>query len=383
MNPSIQLKIATGHGELPVSAEHSKEFLPTNMDSTPSKISYLDYLNAVCDYLSKNNYAPVCTALSSLLQRRIKATELERLELISQKHGALYHVAQLRSVVGGRIYSLAINSAIRPEQQAVLESEFEVLKRLHPRWSPAFLPITCLMEKNFCTDSVDSFQSLAVMICEWFDGYHEFHLTRNNSTGQLNIWLWDYGDDPAILSQREAFSLYRQASYILTVYFDTASFKQIYPWHHAAGDFVVRRDSNGIKVRLISARGYRSLVPCDTGRAETWIGLIHYFANLCLRMRLDRLDGTGELLWAPAEYLPGVVCGFLDAWRDKVMKDPQLPTAQEVLEVWQSFKPKEWETISETVLGDCLMEADEHSFILSQLEEHSESLYGVIGSIKL
>ena len=90
---------------------------------------------------------------------------------------------------------------------------------------------------------------------------------------------------------------------ILTGYFDTRSFAQIYPWHPAAGDFIARIAGDGVAVRLVAARQYGPLVgPPDLPPEEA---LLFFFLNLTLRLRVDRLDGVGEVAWA------GPDCGGL------------------------------------------------------------------------
>jgi hypothetical protein len=215
---------------------------------------------------------------------------------------------------------------------------------------------------------------LKLFLAQWFEGFHEFHLSHRG-TGEAHAFkVWDLDAGEAFLSPEETLSLFHQAAEILTSYLDVDSFKEIYPWHHAAGDFVLCRQEAGVEVRMITVRGYRALSEFGSDPKEKWIGIAHFFLNLTLRMRIDRLDGTGELVWAGPECLGGVVSGFLAAWDRKAKKTPSLPSTEDVLLLFSSFTPEEWLPLAELVLQNGLVEEDELHFLPPQLDEHIISL---------
>ena len=84
---------------------------------------------------------------------------------------------------------------------------------------------------------------------DWFDGFHEFHLTQQADSDELAMVVWDGATARCLLSEKQAMDLYRKTAMILTACYDPITLCQIFPWHHAAGDFVVRverdRDGNG------------------------------------------------------------------------------------------------------------------------------------------
>jgi hypothetical protein len=313
-----------------------------------------------------------------LLQQPVPLRKIQGVEVISQKHGAFYHVAEVRSNLAGVFYSLAVNSAVRPAQQAFLESEFALLKDLAERFPLGFVPQAFALGTSLCTTGDGMVFSLKSFVAEWFEGYHEFHLSRQDSTRDLFIKVWDAHSGNPLLGAEEARSVYHQAALILTAYLDPESFSQIYPWHHAAGDFVLKRLGAGPQLRLITVRGYLPLVTVGPDPSEKWIPLVHFFLNLSLRMRLDRLDGTGELVWADPDCLAGVVSGFVEGWERKTKKHPALPRTSEVMAVLRSFTPEEWLPLASLVLDHGLVEADESEFIELRLEEHVISLHKML-----
>ncbi len=101
----------------------------------------------------------------------------------------------------------------------------------------------------------------------------------------------------------------------MTSYYDLPTFSQIYPWHLAAGDFIVRLAGDRVEVRLVAARQYGSLIgPPDLPPEEA---LLFFLLNLTLRLRLDRLNGVGDLAWADDGCLQPAFDGFFRALAEK------------------------------------------------------------------
>ena len=93
---------------------------------------------------------------------------------------------------------------------------------------------------------------MAMFLGEWFSGFNEFHLSRDPATGQGRILVWDYGAGDFFLSPEQAAGVYKEAAKILTAYYNLETFEQIFSWHHAAGDFVLKLEKGRMKVRLIT-----------------------------------------------------------------------------------------------------------------------------------
>jgi hypothetical protein len=374
----VRLFINSPQGLVAFSAEHASMPLPWGLDEEGPALAYGPYLNALASFLGRHGFQPLQTALSRHLERPVSVQEVQSLEIISQKHGAFYDVAQVCTKVGGKKVSFAVNSAVRPAQQALLEAEFAMLQDLNQRFPRGFIPRAYVWGESPCAAADDSGRMLKLFMVEWFDGYHEFHLSRRPPTDNTLIKVWDGREEDTFLSTEETLSVYHQAAAILTAYLDPGSFSQIYPWHHAAGDFILKRKEQGVELRLITARGYLPLVSVGDNPSEKWVPLVHFFLNLSLRMRLDRLDGVGDLAWAGPDCLHGVVAGFLEAWQMKAKEWSELPKASEVLDVLRSFTPEEWLFLSAPVLADGLTEAEELEYFQPCLEEHMTSLWRVL-----
>ncbi len=161
---------------------------------------------------------------------------------------------------------------------------------------------------------------------------------------------------------------------VLTSYLDTRLFRQIYPWHHAAGDFIVDESTGPVSVKLVTARGYRSLLPGKSNAADKMLGSLHFFINLTVRMRIDRIEGTGNLAWAGPEALSGIIRGFSEAWKEKERENPEVPGAREIFSFFLGLSPEERLAFAEVVAENGQVEMEETEFLTTRLAQHVEHL---------
>jgi hypothetical protein len=362
----IRIFIDSPDGLLAFGRQYAGVPLPWGLDAEGPAVTYGTYFEALTNFLSPNGYQPLCTALSQLLERPVPLQEILELSIISQKHGAFYHVAQVRAKLAEQHYSLAVNSAVHPVRQAFLDHEFALFQDLNKRFPLGFIPRVSVLGSSSGMDENGSHVTIRSFVAEWFEGYHEFHLAQPGPESTPSIEVWDGHGNRSVLTGEESRSLYHQAALILTAYY------------HAAGDFILKRQATGLQLRQISVRGYLSLVSVGPDPADQWLPLVHFFLNLSLRMRLDRLDGTGKLVWAGAECLQGVVSGFLEGWEQKAEKDATLPRRSGVIAVLRSFTAEEWLSLVLPVLEDGLEEADELEFFQPRLKEHVHSLFKAV-----
>lgn len=379
----VRTLVNTPSGPVTLTMERSRQPLPQGPDSQGPKLLYGPFFDALSRFLARDSWMPLRTALGKQQgDAPVPLEAIQRIELFSEKHGALYHVIRLRVLLSGRnappdVLNLAMNISVLPEQHAFLENEFHLLDELNKRFGSGYLPQTYLLGEGTYEDKEQNWD-LRLFLAEWFEGFHEFHLTRphGSEAQRIRVWYLDKGKD--LLSPDQSLSLYREASVILTHFLDGKSFQQIYPWHHAAGDFILKPLPGRVELRMVTARDYRCLVSQESIHQEPWIAIIHFFTNLTFRMRLDRLEGTGELAWAGPECLPAVVEGFLHSWAEKRERNPLLPSSGEVLEVLRQFTLEEWTPLAELIVDDGLVEAAERSYLLSRLEEHVGVLFSCI-----
>lgn len=276
------------------------------------------------------------------------------------------------------VLTFAINAAILPEQRAFLAVEQRLLRSLFTRFpsSVAGIPRPLLSGsirlKNGQTDS-----PLDLFVAEWFRDHHEFHLcarAHGSHDAPLRLHVWKPGQNDLYLDNTRIRELYRGAALILTFYLDTHSFRQIYPWHHAAGDFIVDESVTPVSVKLVTARGYRSLLPGKSNAGDKMLGALHFFVNLTIRMRIDRVEGTGDLAWAGPAAFYGIIRGFAEAWENKERENPEVPGAREIFSFYLGLSPEERLAFAEIAALNGQVETDETEFLATRLTEHVRHL---------
>ena len=294
--------LTTGHPRwadpLPISAQHFGD------DAIAATVSHGDYFTAVRDYLAG-------AGKSHLAAARCAPYAGQRIDIVLEKHGAFYHPARLvLRNHSGRERWLALNVAVTPVGVEVMESEVAAFSRVRARLPERSLPHV------YGQDMVDGPGVLrfGMLLTDWLRGFHEFHLAHNHRTGELGIRIWDPAAPGTFLHAAQATELYRKTAELLARAYDPETTAQIYPWHHASGDFVVRIDSAGVALKLISVRQYAATLATKPGdqldSASQAMALLVFFLNTTLRLRLDRIDGTGSLAWAGAAAVPAAVNGL-------------------------------------------------------------------------
>jgi len=337
-------------------------------------LRYGPYLEAISSFLTQDHCRALQRVLPQHLQRAVSLSEIAKIDIISEKHGALYHVAQLRVHLQQEICRLAINVAVTPQQQAFLENEYELLTLLSTSNGNQFLPTPYLAGETTYRVDAELSRTLKLFIVEWFNDFHEFHLGKDAKGPPPIIKVWDGGAPGLRLKRQQGHALYHRAAAILTACLDGRSFRQIYPWHHAAGDFIVKVEGDSVDLRLITVRDYRCLLSPEPDFENLVAAILHFFLNMSLRMRLDRLDGVGELAWAAPDCLGPLLAGFLQSWERKTQANAHLPSCRELLDVLRSLNQDEWLQLAEMVGEDGLVEAGELDFIKPLLADHVSEL---------
>ncbi len=281
-------------------------------------LRYGEYFEGIEAVISKDNYRALMDAVSRKLATDISLTHIKEILVFSEKHGSDYHPARLAVVVDNRQVDFVMNVAVTVRGKDRLCREFDVLQHLGGKFGFSCLPQAYFLGEAFGgSGSAGGYgTSLLMFLADWFDGYHEFHL----STGKKDCGYGNLLRDPLKghrrLSRPQAWGVYSQAATILTRYYDFETFEQVFPWHHAAGDFVVRTQGDAVDVRLITARQYAPMIE-NSGEISAYEAQLLFLLNLSLRMRLDRLDGVGDVVWADDACIDATMEGFLEGLRAK------------------------------------------------------------------
>jgi hypothetical protein len=297
---------------IPLSRQQSTGTLKPDSDIS---VNHGDYFTAVRDFLGKDKCEVVKQSVSQHLQRNITQNEIKEIRIFLDKHGEFYHPSKIEVALQADEISFVMNVAVTDVGKQCAQKEFRLLKMLNTDYPDSFIP-RVYAEGNVFTET--NKVETRMFLGEWFQGFNEFHISLDPDDNQYKIIVWDHEYGNFFLTAHQATELYRQAMKILTYYYNIETFEQIVSWHHAAGDFVLKCHKDDIELKLVTVRLYRSMYEnngsvCINLDAELVLeALLVFFLNTAIKMRIDRLDGVGGIVWSDKMALKGILKGFFE-----------------------------------------------------------------------
>jgi hypothetical protein len=375
-NP-VQKENPIWQAPIPLSRTQSAGTFVSNSDML---VHHGDCFSAARDFLEKDRYAVITQAVSRHLRRQIPVKEIDEIRIILDKHGAFYHPAKIEAVLKDVQISFVLNIAVTEIGKQCAQREYRILEMLNADASPSFIPDVYAQGSVITKrDQVETRMFLA----EWFEGFHEFHLSSDLSDGTVKIIVWDNDRGNFFLTKHQTMHLYRKAAKILTYYYNIETFEQIFSWHHAAGDFVLKCRKEDVEVKLVTVRQYRSMFkknihpehkPPD---AEMILeALMVFFFNLAIKMRIDRLDGVGEIVWSDKIALTGILKGFFEGLALKPPVDVfEAPLADCFRQHLLACSAADFSDMNHAIFRGYPSQASEVPVIRRHLARHIEALY--------
>ncbi|WDN88190.1 hypothetical protein BuS5_01158 [Desulfosarcina sp. BuS5] len=385
--------------------------LPVNRNSPVKQIktennraiTYGDYFNAACRFLKDDSSAALLSAISRRLDMDIDSKEINDISIYLVKHGAFYHPGRVEICIKNKKLQFVLTVALSTFGRTTLLKEYNILQKLDNNFPFSFLSaaykygevsLPKTVQKK--TGQKESGRKAGLLLGEWLDGFNEFHITTDPDNQKKRIIVWDSVNGNYYLSTGETLELYTQAAMILTCYYNIETFEQIFPWHHAAGDFVVRKKDGGIDLKLITARQYESMVgsSADSNLQETDTnsileGLLIFFLNLSIRMRLDRIDGVGDTAWADDVAVAGTFKGFMNGL---FMKGLAIKSENNIFpgvldkyfnNLLLSCNKRDLLDLMINIVASYDTRSSEISIIKQNLTQHTEVLHHVINNAQL
>ena len=346
-------------------------FRPAAPEQTVA-ISHGAYFEAIRTYLEADGGRPLRMALEALAPSAPRAALLQRIKVILEKHGEFYHPARIQVASGERAHALVLNVAVTPAGIECMQNEVEALSRVAPRLPAGTLPRIFDAGQSATPDGLP----VQMFLADWFEDHHEFHLSADPRDGMQKTIVWDYRRGPYFLPSHLATEIYRQAAFLLSRAYDINSTHQIYPWHHAAGDFVLRRCADGLDIKLITVRQYAPTLATagshDMDEDTRRMALMVFLANLSLRNRLDRLDGTGEMAWAGDMAVTATVAGFKQALGESL--------SAELRHFLRSYTADDWMTLLDAVAERYRLMPVEENLLDRQIAAHAACIKSAVGN---
>ncbi len=284
-------------------------------ENDPAGLTYGDYFKAVRQFLENREFRVVTSAILEAKQHLCRARDIDAIDIFLVKHGQFYHPSRVEVRVSGRVFTFAVNVALSFSGKSCIEREYDLLNRLSLTPSGAYLP----RGYGYGEVILPNGWEVKLFLGQWFDDFHEFHISLDPKDQQYKIRVWHGHAAPEFLTPGQTLELYRQIAMILTGCYDPESFEQVFPWHHAAGDFIVNCSSDSLRIKLITVRQYGALLETpDKDEITLLEAMLFFLVNLSIRTRLDRLDGVGEVVWAGLAAVEETVRGFWDGLSAKV-----------------------------------------------------------------
>jgi hypothetical protein len=360
--PSIRYLVASPTGDVPV----DDSGLDYPLEADPLKTPYRIYFQAITDFLRKDNFQPIIGIINKSLGTDLDISMIHEIIIRTEKHGALYHPASIECILRDIKAKFALHVAVTDTGKESLMREFNVLKMLRSRFSFPYIPTPY---------HLDEMHSMVFLLEEWFEDYHEFHIARTDD-GSRQMKLWEYGRGYRFLVPEQSFEIYRQTAEILTLYYDPHNFCLIYPWHHAAGDFIAKISADDqIDVRLTTVRGYEPFMGIgEDGGVPPVLALFYFLLHLSIQMRLDKIDGVGDVVWADDLAVDATIAGFLGALKIRSNLRDCCGSVRSFQTLLKSFTAEELGNMF-VPIAEQYIQTKDYPVIEKYLKEHVDRLY--------
>ena len=368
-------------GDIPAGPdEMSRPFLVSPSESHPF-LTLGDYFRAIREFVLKNGGDHLLSAINSI-HREVRLENISEIRILSVAHGAFYHLASVEIVLNHKTVKFCVSTALTDEGKACLENEFNILGRLNRIHDFPYLPQTYFKGKiERRSGRGEMSRSLSMFLGDWFENYYEWHLTEDKEKGISGIRIWDTALGNRFATDKERFEIFKQSSKILTLYYDTGNSSRIYPWHHAAGDFIVKTVAAITDIRLTTVRHYGPIMELPPDDPAAGFGaIIHFFLDLTVSMRLDRMDGVGEAAWVGDYSVNAVTQGFFEGLRIIEAKEKYHPgSVNDLLDFLKSLTMDDIRMFYQSILELYKQEKTEDYFLIqSHLDNHIKTLHQVI-----
>ncbi len=363
--------------DVPLSGEKTSKFCEISSQNIAKTqaITIGDYFSAAKQFLAENDFLKIRTGLDIFFKRPVPIHQVERIVVSLEKHGAFYHPikVQVRNKIN-QSCSFVLNGAVSKPGLALIENEFQLISHLNSTFSKHYLP------KAYGADVFKTVKGkIGFFLGEWLEGYKEFHVTENRGIRQTVIWESD--GTCHYISEESALPIYQEVSRILTYYYDIETFEQVFPWHHAAGDFIVKKKNGRTEVKLITVRGYSSLMELGEQNDNKTIyilpALLFFFLNLTIRVRLDRLDGTGPTVFLGDKIIKPIVNGFLSGLDEKKGHHDYGDIKLSFMEFFGQFNLEQIIELMENMLKSCHSDGSEFELINKNMKSHCQILHSI------
>ena len=347
---------------------------PVSRTKTPSftgeSVTYGDYFKAVKTFLSENCFHINNSSIYQQSNMTISPEQIDNVLIFLEKHGEYYHPSKVEVTAEKRQWKFVLNAAFSEAGLRLAEKEFELLRRLGNEYPAGFIPH--VYEYGDIDSTIAGF-NFRMFLGQWFSGFNEFHIHSIDHDGNCCIEVWDQKKGNYFISEKQAYEIYRQTALIHTFYYNLKTSEQIHPWHHAAGDFVVKTNEDEVEVKLVTVRGYHSLFRNDEKDVELNLEpLLLFLMDLSIKNRIDRFRGVGDLALTNEICLMATIDGFFKGLHQKSLLNIISDTFIDYLGTYfKSFTRSSIEQLFTDIISAWPRQAPELEIVQPQIKSHA------------
>lgn len=376
---NISYFFSSPDGDVPVDSDTlARPFMVEPLQAHPF-MALGDFFHIVRLFLLDRAGPLLTSLLSRFWGQDVTLHDIDNVIIRYEKYGTLYQIVSAEVISGNMKAKFAVSVALTPAAQENIKQEYNLLSYITTKTGLSYLP------RVFCINSLDiekddQVETVILTLAEWFEGYHEWHFSHDEE-GKSKIVIWDMGGGKRPASDQEAFAIIKEASKILTLYYNVDNGERIIPWHHGAGDFVVNTDTGKVDVRMVTARGYEPFTPSDAGKTiSPSRGLLLFLIELTTKMRLDKLEGMGDTTWADSIFVIAAVEGFLQAIKAKDTEGQcGLIKVDDFIDSVKALKGDEIEELILSQLDEYQSrDTSDHDVIKSHIKEHARDVINAL-----
>jgi hypothetical protein len=378
----ISYCFSSPEGDVPVDAVTlERPFIISPFENHPF-LTLGDYFDAVRGFVLLDNGKHLVHLLAHLWGQKVELADIEKIIIRYEKYGALYQIVSAEVFSQDQQVKFAVSTAISGEAKETLNSEFDLIQHLYYQKGLPYLPHAYYRQTiNLLKEEMS--ESVLMTMSQWFENYHEWHFSKDDNNVE-RIIIWDMqGGGYRFASDFEFYEIIRQISKILTLYYSLDTCCRIHPWHHGAGDFVVKTGDGVVDVRLVTARGYGPIaLSSREERVDIFKALMLFFFDITIKMRLDKSEGVGEPYWAEASILKAVLEGFLDALKTKESESdcPDL-NADAFINILKAFSEDDIRAFFSSWIDQYrIHDPSDYTVIERHINDHAADVYQVFGN---
>ena len=373
----ISYCFASPEGDVPVDdATLERPFILRPFENHPF-MALGDYFSAVRDFILHDKGKQLVHLLTHIWDKKVELEDIGKVIIRYEKYGSLYQIVSVEVFWQDRQIKFAVSTAISNEAKETLGREFDIIQHLYYQKGLPYIP-RAYYKYMIGLQNKEMTETILMTMSQWFENYHEWHFSRDDNNVE-HILIWDM-EGYRFASDYEADEIIRQSSKILTLYYNSDNYCRIYPWHHGAGDFIVKTGDESIDVRLVTIRGYEPIAfPNNEEKADVLKALILFFFDTTIKMRLDKYEGVGETYWAGSSVLKAVLEGFLDALKIKDLEgDLSGLKIEDVIDKLMSFDKDGIEALFSLCIDQYSMhDPSDYEVIQTHFKNHISELHQV------